>query len=146
MASKEEILGEQMKVVLANIFVLYLKAHHFHWIVEGPNFMEYHKLFEKLYDEFWTSVDDYAEHIRALGEFPVGTCKRFLALTDIQEASGKPSALEMVQQLADDNQVLIESLNKAHDLAEGNGGILNFIEDRLDYHAKIGWFLKATLS
>ena len=35
-------LIEQMKVALASTFAFYLKAHNFHWNVEGPNFPQYH--------------------------------------------------------------------------------------------------------
>ena len=44
-------LVNRMKVVLATTFALYLKAHNFHWNVEGPNFPQYHEFFGNLYEE-----------------------------------------------------------------------------------------------
>ena len=46
-------LVDQMKQVLASTFAFYLKAHNFHWNVEGPNFPQYHALFDTLYNELW---------------------------------------------------------------------------------------------
>ena len=40
-----ETLIEVMKKVLADTFALYLKAHNYHWNVEGPNFPQYHEFF-----------------------------------------------------------------------------------------------------
>jgi starvation-inducible DNA-binding protein len=45
-------LQEQLKIVLASTFSLYLKAHNFHWNVEGPNFVQYHGYFGEFYGEF----------------------------------------------------------------------------------------------
>lgn len=42
-------LAEQMKVLLASTFSLYLKAHNYHWNVTGPNFGQYHEFFGDLY-------------------------------------------------------------------------------------------------
>ena len=46
-----EQLIENMKVVLASVFSLYLKTHYFHWNVEGPNFPQYHSFLNDLYEE-----------------------------------------------------------------------------------------------
>jgi DNA-binding ferritin-like protein len=52
----------------------------------------------------------------------------------------------MLQDLMDANASVIEALNAAHKLAEaeGNRGLVNHIEGRLDVHAKHGWMLLAT--
>jgi starvation-inducible DNA-binding protein len=33
------------KVVMADTFKFYLRAHGYHWNVEGPDFLQYHELF-----------------------------------------------------------------------------------------------------
>jgi DNA-binding ferritin-like protein len=52
----------------------------------------------------------------------------------------------MLQDLMDANAAVIEALNAAHKLAEaeGNRGLVNHLEGRLDVHAKHGWMLLAT--
>jgi len=143
----EELL-DQMKVVTANIFSLYFKAHVFHWNVEDAHFPEYHAFFEKLYTEFWNSIDNYSEHIRAIEGLAPRTLGQLKELSQISEDSGIRTATEMIQILYDDNEILLASLEKAHDLAEQEKkyGLINFIEDRIDYHSKICWFLRATLN
>ena len=52
----------------------------------------------------------------------------------------------MLADLIDANASVIEALNSAHKLAdaEGNRGLVNLLEERLDVHAKHAWMLRAT--
>ena len=138
----------QMKMVLANAFTLYFKAHAAHWNIEGEHFMEYHKYFETLYTDFWGAIDDYAEHIRAIEGLAPGTLGQIIDLSQIGEKPGVRDAMELVQSLAVANDTLLASLERAHELAEEEKkfGLINFLEDRIDYHNKIAWFLRATLA
>ena len=100
-----EELVEQMKVVLASVFSLYLKSHYFHWNVEGPNFPQYHEFLGDLYEEIYGSIDTLAEEIRTLGAYAPGSFGRFRELTSIQDEMTIPPALEMINRIAEDNQI-----------------------------------------
>ena len=138
-------LSQQLKVTLATAFSFYLKAHNYHWNVTGPNFSEYHKFLEGIYSAVWESVDDYAEHIRALDDFSPASLSQFAQLTRILDANTVIPALSMFKQLEDDNRILLGELNKAHDLAVEAGayGVVNFLEGQIDYHDKLHWMLRA---
>jgi starvation-inducible DNA-binding protein len=138
-------LVQQLGVVQATAFSLYLKAHNYHWNVTGPNFKEYHMFLEEVYTAVWESVDDYAEHIRALDAFAMGGLTPFIRVTRIQDAETLIPALAMFKQLEDDNRVLLVELNKTHDLAVEAAayGVVNFIEGQIDYHDKLHWMLRA---
>lgn len=142
-----EELIDQMKTVLANTFSFYLKAHNFHWNVEGPNFSEYHKLFEVFYDDAWEAVDAIAEHIRTLDSYVPGSLGRFRELTQIADENNIPDAFGMIAKLESDNKKVIESLKIAQKQAEALGvvGIANFFQDRIDIHEKHGWMMRATI-
>ena len=71
----EELINK-MKVVLASSFAFYLKAHNFHWNVEGVNFPQYHEFFGNLYEEVHSAIDKIAEEIRALDAYAPGSLKR----------------------------------------------------------------------
>jgi starvation-inducible DNA-binding protein len=141
-------LIEQMKVVQATAFSLYLKAHNFHWNVTGPNFSEYHEFFGDFYEAVWESVDSYAEHTRTLDTFVPGSLARFGELSKISDETNIPTSAQMFKKLYADNETMISELNKAHDLADAakQHGLVNFLEDRLDYHAKMHWMLKSFIS
>jgi len=140
-------LTDSLKVVLADTFAFYLKAHNYHWNVEGPNFPQYHKFLQKLYEEVFEAADRIAEQIRAQGEYAPGSFSRYSDLTTIKDAVSVPDALIMFKNLADDNDKVIASLKTAYKDAEDAGeiGVSNFLQDRTDIHKKHGWMLRSTI-
>jgi starvation-inducible DNA-binding protein len=140
-----EQLIEQMKVVQASAFSLYLKAHGYHWNVTGPNFAEYHNFLGGFYEGVFGSIDPIAEHIRALGAFAPASLMRFTELTVVQDEMAIPPAGVMCARLAADNDKVIIEYRKAHELASAASqyGLLNFIEGQIDWHDKMAWQLKA---
>lgn len=141
----KEALVEQMKAVLATVFSFYLKAHNYHWNVTGPNFIQYHDFLGKVYEDVHGSVDLYAEHIRALGAYSPGSLKRFSELTKISDEIAIPSAKFMMIRLSSDNQVVLDELRTAAEMAETlkEHGVLNFVEGQIDAHEKLQWMLKS---
>jgi starvation-inducible DNA-binding protein len=142
---KNNTLADSLKVVLANTFAFYLKAHNYHWNVEGENFNDYHAFFATLYNEAWAATDLIAEHIRTLDEYVPGSFGRFYQLSTISDETNIPTAINMARKLEEDNKKVLESLNTAHDLSEKANkiGITNFLEERIDIHEKHGWMLRA---
>jgi starvation-inducible DNA-binding protein len=141
-------MGDKLKVVLADSFTFYLKAHYFHWNVEGSDFSEYHKFLGKIYKEVFGAVDVIAEHIRTLDEYAPGSYKRFQELATIDTIETVPDARAMVKALSNDNDKVIDSIAAAITEAgkdPKHKGIENFMQDRLDIHNKHGWMLRATL-
>lgn len=140
-----EKLIAQLKVVQASTFALYLKTHNYHWNVEGPDFSQYHAFLETLYTELWNAVDGVAEHIRTTKSYVPGSLKRFSELSVVDDELNIPNAQSMLAKLRDDNQKVIEALEKAHEYSETAKcyGITNFLEDRIDTHFKHDWMLRA---
>lgn len=138
-------LIDQMKVVQATAFSLYLKAHNYHWNVTGPHFSEYHEFFGDFYTTVWESVDNIAEHTRSLDAYVPGSLSRFTELTKIADETGIIAADAMFRNLYNDNETFIAELNAAHELAVADKcyGLVNFLEDRLDFHAKMHWQIRA---
>lgn len=138
-------LVQQMKVVLASTFAFYLKAHNFHWNVEGPDFAQYHGFFGDLYEEAFGAVDIIAEKIRALNSYAPGSLSRFSQLSVIDDQINIPTALKMIKELELDNNKLKDELTKAYKLAEtaNEVGLSNFLQDRIDIHSKHGWMLRS---
>jgi starvation-inducible DNA-binding protein len=141
-----EQLQEQMKVLLASTFAMYLKAHNFHWNVEGVNFPQYHALFETIYSDLHSAIDPIAEHIRAIDTYAPGSLQRFSELSLVKDEINIPSATAMASKLLTDNDLVISQLIACYKLAEQNNqfGLSNFIQDRIDLHNKLNWMLKAS--
>jgi starvation-inducible DNA-binding protein len=130
---------------LADTFAMYLKAHNYHWNVEGSNFPQYHDFFGNLYQELHGAVDPIAEEIRALDAYVPGSLSRFLELTEIEDELSIPNGVEMARRLMVDNQKVIMTLDMAFKLADelDQQGLADFIAGRLDAHKKHGWMLRS---
>jgi len=134
------------KVVLANAFVMYFKTHSYHWNVEGKNFTQYHSFFGDLYEEVYGSLDTTAEQIRALNDYAPISLSDLYKYKTIEEDTIKPEyPSQMIANLLSANNQVILSLNKLFELAssENNQGLVNYVADRLDKHAKHGWMLRS---
>jgi starvation-inducible DNA-binding protein len=138
-------LIQSLKEVLADTFAMYLKTHNFHWNVTGPDFPQYHSFLDGLYNELWLATDAIAEHIRAADGYAPGSFTRFKELSGIQDELNIPSASVMMSKLLADNAIVMATLKKAFDEAEAEGmiGLSNFLQDRMDIHAKHRWMLKS---
>lgn len=137
------------KIVLANTFVMYFKAHSYHWNVVGPMFTVYHDFFGTLYQDLHAAVDATAEEIRALDEFaPINLAEMYAHRTILEDTSRPVSADQMLVNLQAANGSMIESLNALFKTATANNnqGLADFAAGRLDVHAKHGWMLKSLLS
>ena len=141
-----EELHNALKIVLADTFTMYMKAHSFHWNVIGPNFPQYHDFFGDLYEELHGAVDPIAEQIRAVNSFAPSSLARIKELTRIEETDTIPTAERMFQILINDNNIVLDALKQAYDLAEKEDelALANFLQDRMDVHKKHGWMLRAT--
>jgi starvation-inducible DNA-binding protein len=143
-----EELIKAMKIAFATEYSFYLKAHFYHWNVEGPDFSQYHKLFGKIYKEVYDSIDPFAENIRKLGSYTPGSYTRFSMLSQIDDELTVQPAMDMIRELLDDGEKILKVLDMVYDLAEGarQFGISNFLAERIDAHQKHNWMLRATLS
>jgi len=141
-----ETLIDDMKRAFADTYAMYVRTHYYHWNVEGPNFYEYHLLFETIYLEVYGAIDAFAEEIRALNAYAPGSFGRLKELATIQDDDTVPTALEMVAKLQMVNTFVLASLQTAYrSCGEMEVGLSNFLQDRINAHKKHAWFLRATL-
>ena len=141
------MLLDELKKVHADAFTFYLKAHFYHWNVEGPDFPQYHDFLQNLYQEVFASVDTLAELIRTLDSYAPGTLTRLKELTTIEETDDVPDAKTMMTRLLQENNILRASLLTAYKTADTTGevGISNFLQDRIQAHEKHSWMLRSIL-
>jgi starvation-inducible DNA-binding protein len=140
-------VAPELSRLLADSYTLYLKTHNFHWNVTGPQFGSLHTLFETQYTELALAVDEIAERIRALGHRAPGSYHEFGALTSVQESGGSVAAMEMVRQLAEDNETCARSAAAAFGAADsvGDQPTADLATTRQTVHEKTSWMLRSFL-
>jgi starvation-inducible DNA-binding protein len=141
------MLADDLKILLASNFAYYLKAHAFHWNVEGPDFGELHKFFQKIYEDAYSAIDHIAEYIRYLDEYAPGSFERYTELSTITGQTKIPRARLMIEELLANTQQMIDILNTCFASAENENqqGIADFVSQRLSQHGKYYWQLRSYL-
>ena len=141
------MLSDLMKTLLASDFSYYLKAHFFHWNVEGKDFYQYHQFLQAVYEDAYEAVDNIAEQIRTLNEYAPGSLTRYNELTRIPDQTKVPRAQLMLEELLHDSHTMIELLNECFAAAESENkqDIANFIAERLTATNKFIWMLSSFL-
>jgi starvation-inducible DNA-binding protein len=145
-SSNSAVIGA-LSTLLATSYTLYLKTQNYHWNVTGPMFTTLHGLFMTQYTELGLAVDEMAERIRALGAFAPGSLAEFEKLSQVKEASGRPTAEKMVATLAADQKILIDCVKAVITAAEkvDDAGTVDMATKRLEVHDKNAWMLSSHL-
>ncbi len=136
----------QLKIAFASQYAFAIKAQNFHWNVEGNDFYQKHKMFQKIYEETYGAVDDFAENIRKIKAYTPASLYRFSALSAVDDEVEILDPQAMVTELLRDAEKMQEIMKVLFVEAEalGHHGLSNFLADRQDAFAKHAWFLRAT--
>ncbi len=146
MSHKEKVV-ETLSGLLADSYTLYLKTHNYHWNVTGPMFTTLHTLFETEYADLALAVDEIAERIRSLGARAPGSFSEFAKLAAVKEATGSPSATEMIEELVADQAAVVGNAKRVVEAAEaaGDQASADLGTRRIDVHEKNAWMLRSHL-
>ena len=142
-----EELKAVLKVVIANNFVMYFKAHSYHFNVEGSTFPMLHDFFGDIYEDLHGAFDSTSEELRALDEYACSSITDLYDYKTIAEDTSKPATSnDMLNNLLDANDKVIESLNKLFTTATAANeqGLADYAAGRIDLHKKTGWMLRST--
>jgi len=134
----------KLKALIADNFLAYYKAHTFHLNVTGPDFAQYHGLFEEVYDKLWEWHDTLSEQLRQGGDMYPFTLAAVAKMADLKDdAAGVTDCTKMIAATCSDLEEL---------LAEGEGvyatadpALETVIGDYCADVKKLCWKLSATL-
>lgn len=140
------MLADELNVVVGTVVDFYLRAHGYHWNVEGEDFSQYHALFGDIYSDAYSSIDPFAENIRKLGKYAPFKLDTLKDLSSLEDSRVAPTPRDMAMDLISANDVVIGLLKNVFHTANDadEQGIANFIAERIDAHQKWAWQLKAS--
>src|SRR5215467_10889148 len=141
-------ISSSLTLLLADVFVLYLKTKNFHWHISGKHFRDYHLLLDEQATQIFAMTDDIAERGRKIGGttlHSIGDIARHQRLKD-NDAESVP-ALKMLQELCADNQELTRILRQTHEICDRHNDVAtaSMIEVWIDETERRTWFLAETL-
>src|SRR5712671_7259533 len=137
-------ISQALRLLLADVFALYLKTKNFHWHMSGRHFRDYHLLLDEHSEQVFAMTDDIAERARKIGGATlrsISDISRHQRLQDNNEESVTPK--EMLAELFADNQQLTRSLRSTHDVCEKHNDVAtaSLIENWIDETERRTWFL-----
>lgn len=140
-------VADALNGILADSYALYLKSKNFHWHVTGPNFRDYHLMFDEQAQEIFATVDLIAERVRKIGHrtlTSISSIAQHQSIADNDDAD--VSAQDMLIELRDDNRALVAKLKEAKALCEeaGDNATDGLLDDWTDQAEERAWFLAAT--
>jgi len=141
-------LANNLCGLLADTYLLLVKTQGYHWNVVGPLFVSLHRLTEEQYQNLFEAVDDLAERVRALGFPAPSSITEMIALAEIGEDTGNPTAEQMVENLVSDHEAIVRRLREATVAAEKLHDVVTagMLTDRMQFHEKAVWMLRAVVT
>lgn len=138
-------LIEALNKLLANYSVHYQKLRNFHWNVQGGDFFDIHEKFEDQYNAAKVAIDDIAERIRVFGQTPLSTMREYLETSTIKESGTDLTAMEMVQKIIKDYEILLEFMFNVIEQAidKGDSGTEDMIKSFVKKTEKNHWMMTA---
>lgn len=144
-----QAITDQLSLLLADDFTLYLKTKSFHWHVVSLRFYEMHLLFDSQAEQIFAMTDDVAERARKIGGVTlrsIGDVARHRRLTDNDEIN--QTSERMVTELLDDNRKFAGFLRAAHGVTNRYRDLAttSLIENWIDQTERRVWILSATVT
>jgi starvation-inducible DNA-binding protein len=140
---------ENLKLVLADTFVLYMKTYAVHWNYKGSKFFSVHKLTQEHYQELADAIDEIAERIRAKGDEAPISLSSILGSSDMGEMkSHSASDDNALYELIAGHRLLAQRAKEAAEKLEEEGDYYSndMMVGRIGAHEKAAWMLKSFLS
>ncbi len=145
MANKQLI--NKLNKSVANLQVLYVKLHNYHWNVKGPQFFSIHQVTESYYDYIAQQYDVIAERILQLEAKPLTTLTEYLENATIKEETGKDfNPPYILEKLIADFCQLKNDFKEISNLANKNDDVTTaaIADENIAWLEKAIWMLKAS--
>jgi len=138
-----EISGA-LRLLLADVFGLYVKTKNFHWHMTGRIFRDLHLLLDEHSDRIFAMTDDIAERARKIGGSTIRSISdisRHQRLEDNNEEDLTPKS--MLLELQADNLQLTKFLRGTHEICQRHNDVAtaSLIENWIDESERRTWFL-----
>jgi starvation-inducible DNA-binding protein len=143
-ADAVEEITSNLRRLLADVFVLYVKTKNFHWHISGRHFRDYHLLLDEQATQIFAMTDTIAERARKIGGTTIHSISDIAKnqrLKDNNKEGVTPQ--EMIRELREDNQQLTRSLRATHEVCDRHNDVAtaSLIEVWIDETEQRTWFL-----
>lgn len=138
---------QELRLQVANAFVLYANYKHYHWQTFGPLFRDLHKLFDRLANDVLPTLDELAERVRMIGQDPPAHLIEVADLASVGLAAPHSTMREMVEEADRHLVVVIKEIRRAAKIADEHGdpGTVDLFSRVVQVHEKHEWWMRDLL-
>jgi len=140
-------ITDELNVLLADVFALYIKTKNFHWHVSSAHFRDYHLLLNEQAEQIFAMTDDIAERVRKVGGTTIRSVGHIARLKHVADNDAEYlGPLDMLGELREDNQALVARMIQIHDLCDEKNDVAtaSLLENWIDQTQRRVWFLFET--
>jgi starvation-inducible DNA-binding protein len=133
-----------LRILLADMFALYVKTKNFHWHMSGSHFRDYHLMLDEQSDQIFATTDVIAERARKIGGTTIRSIGHINKLKRVLDNDADfVTPLDMLAELRDDNKQLTASMREIHDMCSEHGDVAttSLLEVWIDESERRTWFL-----
>lgn len=145
----QKISIELLNRLLADDMILLMQTLNYHWNLVGPEFHDYHILFDKQYHMLFDDLDLIAERVRAVGGQALGSMSQILKQARLKEDHNLLlTPKQMVQNLLEQYKNFLISIRRSIEKLEketDDYGSRKMLEDLLEKYEKVTWMLQSLL-
>jgi starvation-inducible DNA-binding protein len=143
----ESPVVQALRTQAANAFVLYANYKHYHWQTYGPLFRDLHKLFDKFADEVLSTLDEFAERVRMIGQDPPAHLLEAADLATVAQAAVGTNMREMIEEANRNALLVVSEMRQAARLADDHDdpGTVDLFSRSVQIHEKHEWWLRDLL-
>jgi starvation-inducible DNA-binding protein len=138
---------EHLQRQVANAFILYTNYKHYHWQTYGPLFRDLHLMFDEFAKAVLSTIDDFAERVRMIGQNPVSRPDEIVEHASVKVAQRDQTIRQMIEE-ADANLLLvIKEMRAAARVADqqDDPGTVDLFSRHVQIHEKHEWWLRDIL-
>jgi starvation-inducible DNA-binding protein len=138
-------VAKELNQLLADYHIYYQKLRNFHWNITGKNFFDLHEVFEKMYTDARTKIDEIAERILTLQYHPTSRYSVYLKMSSISEDSPLQTDADMIDSLLEDHKTLLQQMYMVLKKAKNaeDEGTTDLISGYISSLEKSSWMLNA---
>lgn len=137
-------VANELNVLLADVFALYMKTKNFHWHMSGPHFRDFHLLLDENADQLFSMTDEIAERVRKIQRTTLRSIGQIAKLQTIVDSdSDELAPHDMLKELYSDEMLLTRRMQNAHTLCDEASDIAtaSLLENWIDQSQRRAWFL-----
>lgn len=145
--NKGKKVADGLKRILADTYILSLKARNYHWNVTGPHFSQLHDFFEDIYKYLDASGDTIAERIRSIGFKSPGSYAEFISVSSIKEETQEIRYDKMLANLLADFRLMVCRSHEVKETAaeEGDDPTVDLMVEHIMELEKFIWMIDSHL-